>query len=1136
MNYILIKPQIKNQLISKFNEYNNTLNKDLTFKEFLQITFNNSNRGILYNKISDTPLKIKIWAPNMYMVLQEIKHKNAFEIIYLKEMTLDKFNSMLQHLKLLKGNWDFALMSSDIVSDGDYNYLREEEAYNENKDRFDDFHKYWLNYDLITQKREEKSKEKERLSLTKYNSIAINFDKENAIIKCESNNYQYKSGDRVRISYNNPSVIYKGPFIIGEVEEHKKLSKQIVVKCNSLDMLNELYFNKNYENGFIYLDDIGTMVMLKRQKEALKKLFNRDTANKRLKDFIPNIENANNITSIFNNEIDFTDSLKIMNEFQTNAVKGALGCNDIYLIQGPPGTGKTTVICEIIKQITNGNNDVLVSSQNHLAVDNVLQRIGDENSIRAIRIGDEEKIELGCEKYLLSNRVKNIQDDIKRSLNNFKKDNEYIYDEINNIKNLVVAYENSKDKIILLNNLLINFAEHNKIKEKLIEDLAKEKRYKAGVEEQINKLVDIPFYNHSLFEDLIKYINEYEINRDFDNTIGEKIISVVISNEDIKNINEYRNIVDILENEIKEHSKIKEEKKRMINELEDIETRYENVKEIIISLGFQYEETNSNGIRVAINNKIDEMTEELELLKSDYREKQFDIKAINYKIKEQLNTIYQWDDKANEYKNKIEEVLIRNSHVCKSKAELMDLIKFKEYLLDKFNNNDECFNYIKYLNDYKKGKSIRKELDSANELILEIEKKLSREDKMISNIKNRINEYSQLNDIQYIIGNENISIYDLDNSVIEKIDKLSSKLQELSRKQELIENTEDIREQLLCDLENYQGGFEDMYVGVSNVVCATCSGIAGASNNYFMEREFEYVIIDEAAKCFSSELLIPMIRGKKIILVGDHKQLSPIIEKEILLELEQEEHVAKDEKQLYYNNSLFGIMFDKANDNIKSTLKKQYRMNNDISSFISSQFYKNELIDGENIIDINNGIMKMNSGLYWVNTGDKNEGLESLVGNSYYNELETDIIIDTLKWLNKNVKGKKEVGIISPYKAQKDYLLEQILGLDFENIEIEINTIDAFQGREKQIVIMNCVRNNENGEFGHVSGDARVNVAVSRAQELLIVIGNESFIKTNRGRARSLYNLLKYTEENRCKLNREFFIKDNTEEVVEWKI
>lgn len=1136
MNYILIKPQIKNQLISKFNEYNNTLNKDLTFKEFLQITFNNSNRGILYNKISDTPLKIKIWAPNMYMVLQEIKHKNAFEIIYLKEMTLDKFNSMLQHLKLLKGNWDFDLMSSDIVSDGDYNYLREEEAYNENKDRFDDFHKYWLNYDLITQKREEKSKEKERLSLTKYNSIAINFDKENAIIKCESNNYQYKSGDRVRISYNNPSGIYKGPFIIGEVEEHKKLSKQIVVKCNSLDILNELHFNKNYENGFIYLDDIGTMVMLKRQKEALKKLFNRDTANKRLKDFIPNIENANNINSIFNNEIDFTDSLKIMNEFQTNAVKGALLCNDIYLIQGPPGTGKTTVICEIIKQITNGNNDVLVSSQNHLAVDNVLQRIGDENSIRAIRIGDEEKIELGCEKYLLSNRVKNIQDDIKRNLNNFKKDNEYIYDEINNIKNLVVAYENSKDKIILLNNLLINFAEHNKIKEKLIEDLAKEKRYKAGVEDQINKLVDIPFDNHSVFEDLIKYINEYGINIDFDNTIGEKIISVVISNEDIKNINEYRNIVDILENEIKEHSKLKEEKKRMINELEDIETRYENVKEIIISLGFQYEETNSNGIRVAINNKIDEMTEELESLKSDYREKQFDIKAINYKIKEQLNTVYQWDDKANEYKNKIEEVLIRNSHVCKSKAELMELIKFKEYLLDKFNNNDECFNYIKYLNDYKKVKSIRKELDSANELILEIEKKLSREDKMISNINNRINEYSQLNDIQYIIENENISIYDLDNSVIEKIDKLSSKLQELSRKQELIENTEDIREQLLCDLENYQGGFEDMYVGVSNVVCATCSGIAGSSNNYFMEREFEYVIIDEAAKCFSSELLIPMIRGKKIILVGDHKQLSPIIEKEILLELEQEEHVAKDEKQLYYNNSLFGIMFDKANDNIKSTLKKQYRMNNDISSFISSQFYKNELIDGENIIDINNGIMKMNSGLYWVNTGDKNEGLESLVGNSYYNELETDIIIDTLKWLNKNVKGKKEVGIISPYKAQKDYLLEQILGLDFENIEIEINTIDAFQGREKQIVIMNCVRNNENGEFGHVSGDARVNVAVSRAQELLIVIGNESFIKTNRSRARSLYNLLKYAEENRCKLNREFFIKDNTEEIVGWKI
>lgn len=1132
MNYILMRPQIKNELTDKFTEYNNILDRKLTFKEFLQNTFNNNNRGILYNKVSDSPLKIKIWAPHSYMVIQELRNKKAFEIVYLKDTTSEKFNSMLQYYKVLKGQWDFDLISADVISDGDYDYLREEESYNEKREEFDNFNKYWLNYDLITQKREEKSKEQQKLSLTEYTSISINFDKENAILRISTTEYSYKKGDRIRISTTKPMDSYRGQTIMGEIEEYRKLSKQIVVKFKTIEILNDLHNNNNYKKGFIYVDDIGTMIMLRRQKEALKKLFNRDTSNKRLKDFIPNIENANTMKSLFNSEIDFNDSLNKMNQFQINSVKGALDCSDIYLIQGPPGTGKTTVICEIIKQITKLNGDVLVSSQNHLAVDNVLQRIGDEQNIRAIRIGDEEKIELGCDKYLLNNRVQNIQHEIQKNIKNFKSENEVVYDEIENIEKLVISYENSKEKVVLLNNLIINFYEHNKVKEELTKELEKKQNEKESLEEEINKLGGILAGKESIFIKLSGALKEYGLPLDEVNIIGEKLSNITISPDEINIINTYADIVEVLESEILEHKKIKEQKTIIISEMKEIEENYEKLRESIISLGYQYEETSSTWVRCEIRNKIEMMTEDLQGLKDDYREKEFDVKAIDYKIKEQLDIVYKWSDKANEYKELVEELLIRNSHICSKKTEFVNIVNLKKYLLKKFDGNEECFKYIKYLNKYKRVDELTKKIDSIKSLVLDIEKQINRETKMLSNISNKIDEYSDLEDIKYILESENISVYDFNSSIIEKLKNLDHKHKQLKRKKELIESTNDIREQFASDLENYQNGFEDMYIGVSNVVCATCSGIAGASNNYFMEKEFEYVIIDEAAKCFSSELLIPMIRGKKIILVGDHKQLSPIIEKDILLEMEAEEHVTQDEKQLYYNNSLFGIMFDTADNKIKTTLKKQYRMNNDVSAFISSEFYNKELMDGQNIIDINHGIRNLSRGLYWINSGLKEEGLEKISGNSYYNELETEIIIELLIWLDRNTSVKKEIGIISPYKAQTQYLLERISGIEFENLALEINTIDAFQGREKQIIIMNCVRNNENGEFGHVSGNARVNVAVSRAQELLIVIGNEQFIKKNRGRAKSLYDLLKYTEEERCKLSREFFIKDNVEERI----
>ena len=109
--------------------------------------------------------------------------------------------------------------------------------------------------------------------------------------------------------------------------------------------------------------------------------------------------------------------------------------------------------------------------------------------------------------------------------------------------------------------------------------------------------------------------------------------------------------------------------------------------------------------------------------------------------------------------------------------------------------------------------------------------------------------------------------------------------------------------------------------------------------------------------------------------------------------------------------------------------------------------------------------------------------------------------------LEKNATERKTVGIISPYKAYMIKLDEKINSDLYPNLDIEINTVDAFQGREKQIVIINFVRNNNQKEVGFIANDSRMNVAISRAQELLFIVGNSDFVDDNKNRLPKVQNI-----------------------------
>lgn len=1123
MNYILLTQKCNNELKNRYLKYINETSSTIKFVEYINELFNPSNRGIIYTKISESPLKIKIWAQDMEMLLEEFPQKSAFKAIAIKSIEIERFNRVLKYADLLEGDWDFDLMSSDVYSEGEFEFVRDKECFNEKKQAFEEYNKYWIDSDIITKKREEKSREDSKQSITNYSNIAINFDKNTIIFKLIDNKYKFKEKQRIRISshtINEPNIY--STLLAGQVVNYNNTKKELVVESDDIRLLENIFQKKEYKKGCLFVDDIGTLTMLKRQKKALESLFNRDTANENLKDFIPNINEASDIKSDFLNENLLSDGFKDMNQSQKKAIKNAIECKDINLIQGPPGTGKTTVICEIVKYLTKDNKTVLISSQNHLAVDNVLQRVGEEDSVRAIRVGKEENFELGCEKYALSNRVEFLQDEILNNIENIN--NEYkiqnMYLEENS--KLYNSYTTSKEKIKLLLKLIDSYNSHEKNYVSLENQL-------SDLTIKINKLNnDILSIENIIGDNLedINYlsdmVNKCELDRSKILKHADEILNLNVNKGDLENLNIYlqmKNSIEILLNDYREID-LNLQKEKSIQE--NLKTEFEDIKNKIISLKIQKSEL-SKGVEQYVDEKIEAFKQELLLIKEEYRSKEFDIRGFGNKRSSIYTDICNCKNEIDKYKEKIELMITLNSKYNLNKQEFIYIVIARDYLLKKAEEKGIDINLISHIKDAENIQSLYLEKSKTQNDIQTISEETDKEKKYIEAFTERMDKYISDDDVKSVLENENVSIKSLNPSILINIETYIDNYQDIERKKLLLDKTNDLRLQWKENMSYYQQSFEDVYIGISNVICATCSGIAASDSNSFMEKEFDYVIVDEAAKCFSSEILIPIIKGKKIILVGDHKQLSPIVEKDILEEMEANEDISRDERKNYYNNSLFGIIFEKANKSIKTTLDIQYRMNSDISKFISRQYYKNELKDGPNIINLNHGVSKLNKGLYWIDTINTKNSREDMMGTSYYNVEESKIILNLLNWLDDNLNDKKEIGIISPYSAQKTYLVDLLNQYNFNNIDLEINTVDAFQGREKEIIIMNCVRNNEKGEFGHVSGDSRMNVAISRAQELLFIVGNRQFVESNKKASKSMYSLVNYLDKDNSIINKDFF-------------
>ena len=268
---------------------------------------------------------------------------------------------------------------------------------------------------------------------------------------------------------------------------------------------------------------------------------------------------------------------------------------------------------------------------------------------------------------------------------------------------------------------------------------------------------------------------------------------------------------------------------------------------------------------------------------------------------------------------------------------------------------------------------------------------------------------------------------------------------------------------------------EEEIINDCQVVVTTCiSSFDKRLNNF----RFPIVLIDEATQACESECILPLLHGAKhAIIVGDHCQLGPVV-------------LCKNAAKAGLKMSLFERLVKLK---IKPhMLQVQYRMHPKLSEFPSNTFYDGNLQNGVTSDDriyfnVNFPWPNVKKPTFFYHIVGKEEFSAS--GTSYLNREEADFIETIVKSLLKCTVKPEQIGIITPYEGQRCYIVSRMLK-NCASTEIEVSSVDSFQGREKDYIIMSCVRSNNHHGIGFLDDPRRLNVSLTRARYGLILVGN----------------------------------------------
>ena len=274
----------------------------------------------------------------------------------------------------------------------------------------------------------------------------------------------------------------------------------------------------------------------------------------------------------------------------------------------------------------------------------------------------------------------------------------------------------------------------------------------------------------------------------------------------------------------------------------------------------------------------------------------------------------------------------------------------------------------------------------------------------------------------------------------------------------------------------------------ADVVCATTT----FNEDLIGERRFDLAVIDEACQSTEPGCWIPLLRCDRLVLAGDHQQLPPTV-------------LSKPAAREGFSVSMMERVMNLCGEQTSRLLDTQYRMHDQIMRFSSDTFYEGQLKSDESVSQHLLGDLEhVHSGqsdaeqlildpVTFVDTAgaDWDEELEP-DGMSRRNPREAEFILKKADRLIQLGVRPKEIAIIAPYAAQVRLLRSSCL-----HKQIEIDTVDGFQGREKEAVLITCVRSNREGEIGFLGDARRMNVALTRARRKLFVVGNSATLVTD---------------------------------------
>jgi regulator of nonsense transcripts 1 len=280
----------------------------------------------------------------------------------------------------------------------------------------------------------------------------------------------------------------------------------------------------------------------------------------------------------------------------------------------------------------------------------------------------------------------------------------------------------------------------------------------------------------------------------------------------------------------------------------------------------------------------------------------------------------------------------------------------------------------------------------------------------------------------------------------------------------------------------------------ADVICCTC---VGAGDPRLKNFRFRQVLIDEATQAIEAEALIPITTGaKQVIMVGDHCQLGPVV-------------MCKSAAKAGLTQSLFERLVLVGLRPIR--LQVQYRMHPSLSEFPSNMFYEGSLQNG--VTESDRQLMTLptftgkedfpwpqpNKPMFFYSISGMEEISSS--GTSYLNRTEASYVERIVTHFLRMGVTPSQIGVITPYDGQKKYVQEYmrrsgaLAGALYEAIEVA--SVDAFQGREKDFILVSCVRSSETQGIGFLSDPRRLNVALTRARLGLILLGNPRVLSKN---------------------------------------